>query len=339
MQKSGTNLYDKELNNRNVKIISLLSKGGIKPLERRIKAMKKMKKIITSDKYDLIHFNICNSIDLTYALIAKKSGVRKIVVHSHNSNVSGKLKSLKILAHNIFKVLLKNVPTDYVACSNEAATWMFCKEKLKQVSIVNNSVDVERYLFNEEKRNNIRRKINADKDTFVIGNIARFSKEKNHLFLIDVFDEICKIEKNVKLLLVGDGELKSNIKEVVKNKGLEDKVIFYGVTQDVPGVLSAMDCFVLPSIFEGKPVVSIEEQISGLYGVYSNNITKEVSLTNLIEYIDLDKGKEYWATKILEKKKYITQRKSMNDVIEEKGYGLKKLKESIERIYNNNEQI
>ena len=335
MQKSGTNLYDKELKKKQIIITDLLSKGGNKPLSRRLVALSKFKKILSNEKFDIAHFNICNSMDMLYAYIAKKSGIKTIIVHSHNSGVSGKTKLIKTFIHKIFKKMLKNVPTSYIACSEEAANWMFTKDKLKNVKIVNNSVDVERYLFDKEKRESIRKELKIDDNSYVVGNIARFCKEKNHVFLIDVFEEICKKDDKTKLLLVGNGELEEHIRDIVKSKKINDKVIFYGVTKNIQGILSAMDCFVLPSIFEGKPVVSIEEQISGLHGVYSNSITKEINLTDLIEYVDLEKGKEYWANEILDKKKYVNSRKSMDNIIEKKGYGLESLKENIERIYGN----
>lgn len=332
--KKITDLYDDELKEKNIKTIELLSKGGNSPGMRRIEALKRFKALIANNNFDIAHFNICNSVDMFYAYISKKNKIKKIIVHSHNSGISGKWRKLKILMHKIWKKIFYNVPTDYVACSGEAAKWMFDKSKLNIVQIINNSINVEKYKFDINKRNIIRKGLNIGQDTYVIGNIARFSKEKNHRFLIEVFENINKKNKNTKLLLVGNGELKDEVENLVKDKGLSDKVIFYGITQDVPGILSVMDCFVLPSIFEGKPVVSIEEQVSGLYGIYSNTITKEVKLTNLIEYIDLNESKEFWANEILEKQKYVSNRKSMDKVIEEKGYGLESLRGNLERIYN-----
>ena len=161
-------------------------------------------------------------------------------------------------------------------------------------------------------------------------------KEKIKIVIVATIEEAIKLRKEgyQQEIITLNELLPYEVENLVKDKGLSDKVIFYGITQDVPGILSVMDCFVLPSIFEGKPVVSIEEQVSGLYGIYSNTITKEVKLTNLIEYIDLNESKEFWANEILEKQKYVSNRKSMDKVIEEKGYGLESLRGNLERIYN-----
>ena len=332
--QKGSDLYDEELEKRHVELKSILDESIKSPVLRRMKAISKFKKIVEKNKYDIAHFNICNSVDILYSYLAKKNGIKKIIVHSHCSNISGRMKNIKILIHEFLKRILSNVPTDYIACSNEAANWMFTKNKLEKVEILDNSVDVDKYKYDESKRSKTRESLGISDDTYVIGNIGRFSKEKNHEFLIEVFEKVYQYDSNVKLLLVGEGDFINYIKDKVNEKKLEENVIFYGVTQDVQGVLSAMDCFVLPSIFEGKPVVSIEEQISGLQGIYSSSITKEVELTNLIEYIDLDKGKDEWAKKILEKKKYVHLRKSRDKEIEKKGYGLDRLKEVLERIYN-----
>ena len=180
---------------------------------------------------------------------------------------------------------------------------MFGKKFLQkhELTIINNAIDINKYKYNKNTRIKIRDELKIN-DKFVIGHIGRFCFQKNHDFLVDVFNEVQKIEKEAVLLLIGEGELEKNIKEKVRKLGIEDKVIFLGTTDNVQDYLQAMDVFVLPSRFEGLPVVGVEAQVSSTKCFFSNNITSEVKITKNVEFISLNCSSKQWAKKILENK-------------------------------------
>jgi len=163
---------------------------------------------------------------------------------------------------------------------------------------LNNAVDTDKFRFNEEVRNNIRRKLDVEGKK-VIGHVGRFNPQKNHEFLIDVFNEIYKKDKDIVLLLVGDGYLKEKIEEKVNKLGLDKSVKFLGVREDISELMQAMDLFLFPSQFEGLAVVMVEAQAAGLKVITSTGVTKESDITNNVEFIELSKGAEYWADIII----------------------------------------
>lgn len=163
---------------------------------------------------------------------------------------------------------------------------------------MNNAVDTDKFRFNEEVRNNIRRKLDVEGKK-VIGHVGRFNPQKNHEFLIDVFNEIYKKDKDIVLLLVGDGYLKEKIEEKVNKLGLDKSVKFLGVREDISELMQAMDLFLFPSQFEGLAVVMVEAQAAGLKVITSTGVTKESDITNNVEFIELSKGAEYWADIII----------------------------------------
>ena len=151
----------------------------------------------------------------------------------------------------------------------------------------------------------------------VIGHVGRFNPQKNHEFLIDIFNEVYKKDNNTVLLLVGDGYLKEKIEDKVKKLGLEDSVRFLGVREDIPELLQAMDLFLFPSLFEGLPVVLVEAQAAGLKCVTSTGVTKETDITNSLEFYDLNETPEKWAEKIIN---LDTTKINNSKLLIEKGY-------------------
>jgi len=298
-----------------------------------IKAMKTLKKICEENNYDVIHLNISTASSSLYALPSKLYFKNtKILVHSHNGGDKNKLQ------HYIFRIFSNRIADKYLACSELASNWMFGKKLTKsgKVIITNNFIETEKFIFNEEKRNKIREELGI-KDEFVIGHVGRFNAQKNHLGMIEMLKDILKEEKDIKLMLLGSGELLEEVKEKVKEYKIENKVLFLGVKSNVNEFYQAMDLFILPSIFEGLPIVGIEAQASGLKCLFSANVTEESNITKNVEFYKLE-NKDEWIKEILKIKTKGYERENMKIKIKEAGYDLNEEIEKIEKIYQHEEE-
>ena len=260
-------------------------------------------------EYKVLHSHV-RSYASIYIPIAKKHGL-KTIIHSHSTNdgggISGAIKRLMEFP--------LRYQADYLfACSHEAGEWLYGKKACRKSNFyfIPNAIDTDKYEFNEQVREEYRSEF-ALQGKFVIGHVGRFSKPKNHTFLIDVFNLVCKERNDAVLLLVGDGELKERITEKVVRLGLQDRVIFTGSRGDVANLLQAMDVFVFPSLWEGLPVPVVEAQASGLPCIISDVITTDVDVSDLIERVTEYKP-ENWSEKInscrIERKNVIKEIKS-----------------------------
>ena len=224
---------------------------------------------------------------------AEKHGVPVRIGHSHNSNQD---KNLKYLIKMFYKRKIPTYATQLFACGRESGEWMFDGASYR---VLNNAIDSNQYKYNAELRVQIHSRLGIGNDTFVIGHVGRFHLQKNHTFLLDVFAEVKKQRPNSVLLLVGDGDLRSEMEQKAVTLGIADGVIFAGVRSDVADIMQAMDCFVFPSLYEGLGIVAIEAQASGLPCLASDGVPTECDITNLIEHIPLKAGAAVWAERIL----------------------------------------
>ncbi|MFK2350937.1 glycosyltransferase [Bacteroides fragilis] len=212
----------------------------------------------------------------------------------------------------------------------------FWKKRLEKVYIIHNAIFSKKFIYNATVRERVRVELKIENDCLLLGHIGNFTKEKNHGFLIDILEELLNINDNVKLLLVGDGQLRSEIEEKVKLKRLQKYVCFLGRRTDISELLQAMDFLIFPSFFEGLPVTLIEAQASGLRCVVSDRITLETKITNNISYLNLNRDPSTWAEvvwKLFEDKTFI--RKDTSKEICESGYDIHLESEYLERIYLN----
>ncbi len=255
---------------------------------------------IEHNDYKVVHMNASskNFILLKYA---KKYQIPIRIAHSHNIDFQTKNPMKKIVG-NILKVPMKKYATDYFACSYLAGEWLFGKKNIenKKVKVIHNAVDYKKFQYNEEIRTKIRKEFQLKKEDILIGHVGRFTNQKNHTFLIDIFYEMVKQNKNVKLIMVGIGEKEQEIKNRVKELKIENNVIFAGFRKNVNEIMQAMDVFLLPSLYEGLPVVGVEAQAAGLPCFMSKDvITKEVKITQNLTFISLEKSAKEWADSIL----------------------------------------
>lgn len=269
-------------------------------------------------EYDIIHGHMRSTASI-YLNIAKKYGL-KTISHSHNSS-SG--KGISSIIKNIMQYKIKYIADYLFACSKSAGIWLYGKSRCDRENffILNNAIEADKFKLNLEKRENIRNEFDIN-NKLVIGHIGRFHPQKNHEFLVEVFELINKKNKDSVLLLVGDGELRECINEKVKKLGLEDKVIFTGIRDDVDSLVQAMDVIVFPSLYEGLPLTLIEIQVSGLPCIASDTITKDVNITKSIEYMSLELNKDLWANKILEAGKFSNRYDRYEDIVKS-GYDIK----------------
>lgn len=317
IEEMGGNLYGLNINKN--KIIN------------KILLAKRLNKFLKKHKYDIIHINSGSYFfNLQVAVIAKKNKIERIIVHSHNTlNGKNKIKSWLV---KLAKPILNLYATDFLSCSQKAAKDMFTKKVLKEKTIIiKNGINVEKFKFKEEIRKKVRKELNIEEE-FVIGNVGRFTKQKNPEFLIECFNEIHKIDNNTTLILVGEGELENKVKQKVDDFGLTENVRFLGFREDVNEIMQAFDVFLLPSLFEGLPIVGVEAQAAGLRCVMSDTITKEVDQSNHVKFLNLEKDSlQDWANEILRNKEYARQ--EIYNKILESGYDIKDTAKTLLSIY------
>lgn len=285
--------------------------------------------------YDVVHLNT-NWWKSFYAeQIAKEIGIKKIIVHARNTSIDigDKMQREKeTLVHNQLKAKFsEGICTDFIACSNAAADFLFGPQIPRdKIVILHNALDIERYTYNELKRNKIRQELEVS-DNFVIGNVGRMSYQKNHKFLIECFYEVQKLNDNAVLMLLGDGDMRTELKNMVKKYEIQNKVLFLGAVDNVEDYLQAMDIFVFPSYFEGLPNAMIEAQTAGLKCICSNAVTEEVRITDNVTFLNLDTLK--WVNAMLN---YADgyDRKKVDEQIQASGYDIKYEIKELEKIYS-----
>lgn len=255
---------------------------------RYINVYRKTKVLLQRQHYDCVHIHSDISFKVyPFLKAAKAAGVNKIIVHSHASSIDGKYRRIKNVLHHHYKRYISENATELVSCSDVAAQWMFDNDKQNDVKIINNGIDLQKFAFNPAVRKRVRQELKLQDDEFVIGHVGRMAYQKNHKFLVQVFSEFHKRHPNSKLLLVGEGPLKSEIQAEVEQLSLQDAVIFYGISNNVSDLYQAMDVFALPSRFEGLPISGVEAQASGMPVIFADTITKEAAITNNCQFVPI----------------------------------------------------
>lgn len=228
-------------------------------------------KLIKKEKYDIVHIHADHAYEAMKSIInARRGGVKKIVVHAHNTGAENIGLAKKVVIE-ICKVLMPYFIDRSFACTDEAAQYMFGKKFASKVTVIKDGIDVEKYQFNQDSRNKIRQELGIS-DEVVLGNVGRLSYQKNQEFLIDLFNEYKKKKRFSKLVIVGSGNKLNSLKRQVEKLNLTDDVFFLGNRSDVPAILSAMDIFVFPSRYEGFGMAALEAQASGLPTITSTEV-------------------------------------------------------------------
>ncbi|WP_295084256.1 glycosyltransferase family 1 protein [Ruminococcus sp.] len=302
----------------------------VPPYQKLPQHIKALTKIFRDNKYQIVHSGM-NTLAPISMFCAWRAGVPVRINHNHSTAGKGETK------RNILKYMLrpfaKCFATHFAACSKYAGEWLFGKRMMqdKTVTVFNNAIDVKKFSFNSVVRNEVRKEIGIE-DKYVIGHVGRFCFQKNHEFLIDIFKAVHETDSNAMLLLVGIGDLQKQIKEKVKNYGLEDSVIFLGVRKDVDRLYQAMDIFVLPSHYEGLPVVGVEAQAAGLPCLLSDQMTKETVILPETKMMPLTVGAKKWAWQIVKMQR--TKRRNTTEDIRKAGFDIGLAANELEIYYD-----
>lgn len=278
-------------------------------------------------EYDIVHSHLDKMSGLVLRS-AKKAGVRVRIAHSHSTNSEGGIFS-RTYKWYFGKLVVKN-STHNFACSKKAAKWLFDSNKVR---FIKNGIELEKFIVSSNLRNQVKQELKINHDTFVLGHVGRFSKVKNHSFIIDVFQRYNKINRNSVLVLIGDGPLKPHIKEKVRRLNLETKVFFLGVRNDINNLLQSFDTFIFPSYYEGLGISVIEAQGAGVKCLVSDQVPPEVDLgVELVDFLSLEDINK-WVQKLQSNKIKEIPKTELQKAITNQGYDITITAKEIEELY------
>ena len=284
-----------------------------------------LKKLNKNNKYVFHNHQLAFTI-LLYPIIKKEKNI-VFIVHNHMTKYSD--KKISSIRNYILSIPIKYMNKIHIfACSNEAAQ-LIIKNKKRDYYIMDNGINIRKYLFDETIRNKVRKNLKIT-NNYVIGHIGRFEKVKNHEFILEVFEKILLRYKSAVLLLIGTGNEEQHIRNIIIEKGITNSVIILQNRKDVNELLMAMDTFIFPSRFEGLGISAIEAQASGLPVVMSDKIPNIVNICN-VDVLSLDVSAEEWANHLLKNK--IKNRKKCNSIIANTRFNIDKNVSDIEELY------
>lgn len=328
--------YEEEIENLGGKIYHLPRFNMI-----NIMAYRKAWKELLQDHPEIqtVHGHMTSTAGI-YLPIAKKMG-KKTIAHARSAGVEPGVKGklTRFLRRNLWKQA-----DTLLTCSKEAGISVFGKQAVDagMVRFFPNAIPVDKFTFDPEERERVRQELKQvseiDDNTFVLGHVGRFSPVKNHKYLLQIMAAYCKKNPNSVLLLLGDGPTMEETKAQAKELGIENKVLFLGNHSDVYRYYNAMDCFLLPSFYEGLPGTAIEAQACGLPGLLSDTITREAAVTELMEYVNITESPEVWAEKLeIIQKKTIDARENYANAVKAAGFDVAEQTEKLQRFYLSNQ--
>ena len=305
----------------------------IPPYQKVFKYHKTLKKVLQEGQYKIVHSHI-NALSVFSLWAAKSAGVPVRIAHSHST--SNKKEWKKTLLKNILRPFSKVFATDYFCCSELAGRWLFGNKTYDQgkVCLLNNAIDVDKFKYDEKIRKEKRKELNIKDNQLVIGHIGRFVQQKNHEFLIDIFNEIYKQDKNAILLLIGEGPLKEEIQNKVNELGLDKNVKFLGQRSDANKLYQAMDLFLFPSLYEGLGMVLIEAQCAGLPCIASIEVPQIAKISDKFVFENLKENPKKWADICLKFLKEKSIRKNSEKSLNIQNYNIKNEAKKLKNKYN-----
>lgn len=308
----------------------------IPPYQKPFKYHKELKRILKENKYEIVHSHI-NTMSVFPLFAAWCAKVPRRIAHSHSTTNKAEWK--KNLMKQVLKHFSKVFATHYMCCSELAGRYQFGNKTYDkgQVYLLNNAIDLDKFQFDPQIRKVKRDELGIAQDALVIGHIGRFVTVKNHTFLVDIFNEIVNKNDKAILVLAGQGPLVEDTLNKIDSLGLNDKVKFLGQRSDANELYQAFDVFLLPSLYEGLPVVGVEAQAAGLLTYFAKDITKEAKVLESTTIMTLQNTAEEWADSILAK--LVTfERKDTKEEISKNNFNIKveanKLKKYYYDLYN-----
>lgn len=312
---SKENYYEEEIKQLGGKMFYI-------PLKSKypVKSFNAIRRIVKENNYNYVIRVNEHSLSTIDLLAAKSGGAKVLAMRSSNASSGSKIS---VSLHKMFIFLPKNIPNVKFAPSKLAAEYTFGKNCIEnnKAMLLNNGLDTNQFTYSVNERCKIRNQLGIEENKIVIGHIGRFNTQKNHEFLIDIFNEFHKRNSNSILVLVGKGNLEDKIKNKVKKLGLTNDVLFLGVRKDIPELLCTFDLFLFPSFYEGMPNTVIEAQTTGLPCLISDSITEEAKVTDIVTFASLNDTANKWSDECLNilNKKYLSREEYAN-IMNEKGY-------------------
>ena len=306
------NAYDDEIESLGGKLYYVTRKS-----KNPVKNFFEMRKVVKENHYDIVCRHSDSAFTVVDLLAARLGGAKKAIMHSHSTTTG------HVGIHKFFRLWMSFVPTHRFACSQAAGQWMFAKNKF---TFVPNAIETADYLYHADIRESMRKEWKVESQN-VYGHVGNFVYAKNHMFLLEVFQKIVENDQNAVLFLIGDGELRNDIEQKIRDLNLQDHVILTGRRKDVVRFLQMFDLFFFPSVYEGLPVSMVEAQCTGLPCLISSSITDEIMLTDCVKQKSLEDSREAWAKtamEMLEEGKK-NKRRSRQEEIKKAGYGIEEL--------------
>jgi glycosyltransferase involved in cell wall biosynthesis len=319
--------YDEEIKNLGGRVYKLPAyTDSIK------KNLDAFRKILNENDYKIVHCHM-NTLSVFWLSVAKQEGVPIRIAHSHSTASKGGGEGIRNFVKYCLKTTCRIYPTHYCACSNYAGEWLFGKnwDTRTDAKVVRNAIDISRFRYNDAVRTHMRNEMDLS-NRFVVGHVGRFVFQKNHEFLLKIFAEVRKLRPEAVLLLVGDGPLRNETEKQADDLQLGESVRFLGIRHDIQALMQAMDVFLLPSRYEGLPVVGVEAQAAGLACIFSSNISSEAVLTTTCKMLDLKSSISDWAHTVISECKENSREKYAVE-LREKGYDIRHEAEQLASYY------
>lgn len=294
--------------------------------------------LLTHKEYQVIYSHLEERSCMAMR-IAKKMGVPVRIVHAHSVP---KHLNLKYPVRLFFKYRLKGTYTKKAACGRQSAEWLF--GDINGVTIIKNAVDTKQFTFRQDVREKTRKSLKIKEKPIVVGHVGRFTYEKNHEFLLEIFKEVVKQRPDSRLLLVGGGKpkeeqkTKQKIREKVRELHLTGNVIFLGVRKDIPELMQAMDILVMPSRSEGFPMTLVEAQSVGNRCLVSDRVPYDINITNEVQFLSLENEPVEWANKIISFCQSSLNREAMHQKIIDQGYDIRDCTKEMENLFLDNDK-
>ncbi len=276
-------------------------------------------------KYSYVHLETGANSEVLYVFPFNVFLDFKVISHSHNGNGSNPL------INSLFRPIVNMISAKRLSCSKVATEWLFGKKYIDKTIIINNGIDTDKFIYSLDKRIRIRKQYDL-KNEFLIGHIGRFSEQKNHEFILKIFKKIIFEDSSAKLMLVGVGEKEVIIRQLCNEMQLDKSVIFAGSQMEIEAYYCAFDVFLMPSLYEGLPIVGIEAQAEGLPCFFSSNISEKILITDRATVTSLDVPDDKWAKNIM-LNKGLGQREKYAKVVKEKGYDIHETVKILEKVY------